>query len=177
MKIEGGQARSDIERSIRLLDEAITEARAMMFDLSPAALFDLGLKDTLEWLSGQMKRSHGLNVSLGTINDLGFGRETMHFLFRSARELLMNVAKHAEVSDAYMRSFVENGIFSLEVEDNGRGFSKDEDADDMRFGLFSIQESARSLNGSLHLESEPGKGTRCIINIPAPEEEPTQDGP
>jgi signal transduction histidine kinase len=167
MKIEGSQSSPDIEKSIRLLDEAITEARAMMFDLSPVVLFDLGLKDTLGWLSGQMKRSHGLNVSLGTIDDLDFDRETMHFLFRSARELLVNVAKHAGVSEANMHSFVENGVFSLKIEDNGKGFEKSEDVDDMRFGLFSIQESARSLNGGLHVESTPGKGTMCVIKIPS----------
>lgn len=174
--LKGGCLHPETEHSIRLLEEALAETRSMIFDLSPAALFELGLRDTLEWLAGELKRKHGLDVSTERIEDASFNRETMHFIFRSARELLMNASKHSGVSAARVSTETSNGTFRLTVEDSGRGFVQSEDTEGMSFGLFSIQEAARMLEGDLRVESSPARGTKCVVSIPAQGKESRKNG-
>lgn len=93
-------------------------------------------------------------------------------LFSAARELLVNVAKHAQarVVDVRLRWY-EDSIEVL-VHDDGLGFASHvaggaglpESRDG--FGLFNIQERVGDLGGRLRLRSEPGKGTAVKIRLP-----------
>ena len=54
----------------------------------------------------------------------------------------------------------------LIVEDNGKGFSLDDETDASAIGLTGIRERASLLAGSMELESEPEKGTTLIVRVP-----------
>ena len=58
----------------------------------------------------------------------------------------------------------------LIITDNGKGFVVPARLGDMssqgKFGLIGMRERAQLLNGTMSIESEPGKGTSLIIEIP-----------
>ena len=57
----------------------------------------------------------------------------------------------------------------IKVKDDGKGFQAKgagSAAADSGFGLFSIRERLKSYNGSLHIESQKGKGTTVSIRLP-----------
>jgi len=55
------------------------------------------------------------------------------------------------------------------VEDHGSGFDvalESQRNTEGGFGLFSTRERLKAINGSLVLQSEPGKGTKAIVSVP-----------
>ena len=84
-------------------------------------------------------------------------------LWKSARELLHNVVKHAEARQVQIQLETTATEVILEVKDDGRGF--DFTAARRRtgggFGLFSIEERLRQLGGDMTVLTEPGGGT-CV---------------
>ncbi len=83
------------------------------------------------------------------------------------RELLLNIAKHAQANMAGVLIVREGKYIHIQVGDDGIGF----DVTDPRykaggFGLFNIRERLTAIGGSVTVESEIGQGT--IVTLIAP---------
>jgi signal transduction histidine kinase len=88
-------------------------------------------------------------------------------VFRSIRELLNNVVKHAQATLVTVSIARENDRMVILVEDNGMGC--DPNAGQVKgggFGLLSIREALEHLGGTLNLSSRPGRGCRAILSAP-----------
>ena len=161
---------AQVKDVIGLVNQLIYETRSLTLDLSPPVLYILGLEAALEWLSEQFQEKHGLHVDFqADKSPKKLDKDISFFLFRSTRELLMNVVKHANVKSA--KVFLERkgeGV-TIRVEDNGKGFDTSKQKVLMNwargFGLFSIRERLDFLGGCFSVESNPGKGTRVTMTI------------
>jgi signal transduction histidine kinase len=98
-------------------------------------------------------------------------------LFSAVRELLVNVAKHAQATEVAVRLRWLDDCVEVLVRDNGRGFRRTglSDFSDLKsgmsestdgFGLFNIQERVSDLGGRVWLRSEPQRGTAVKIHLP-----------
>jgi signal transduction histidine kinase len=100
--------------------------------------------------------------------------ETATILFKSARELLFNVVKHAETNAARVFLSKENHSIQLIVEDDGKGFQIPNGDGHWHagtgLGLFRIRERVQDIGGTIQIETEPGKFTRIILSLPTLEE-------
>lgn len=165
-------------RSVGILDEVrehieetIRHTRSMVFELSPPALYMIGLGAALEQLAERIQEKHGLKVDFiddglpKPIND-----ETCITLFSGVRELLTNVIKHAQASSIRISLKRKANDIVIEVKDDGIGFTIKADGSFAKghggFGLFSIRERLQHLGGRLEVESRPGKGTRVTLYVP-----------
>ena len=86
--------------------------------------------------------------------------ETARCLFRAAQEALRNVAQHAGARGARWCCRAETAQWTLTIADDGRGFdvaSLGRDGEGL--GLLVIEERARLLHGTVHVESHSGRGT------------------
>jgi signal transduction histidine kinase len=96
-------------------------------------------------------------------------------VYRSVQEALHNVAKHSRARNAKVKITVSGGKLSLEIEDDGAGFST-RNAADRGFGLKGMRERASALGGSMKIRSQPGKGTRIRISFHLEEQEGSRSG-
>ncbi len=154
-----------------LVDQAITDTRSLVFDLSPPVLYEFGLKAALEWLVEHALSQYGLQVEL---REQGQHRpvseEIRVMLFRATRELIANVSRHASAS--IVRIFVvwSANEVCIRVEDDGIGFdvarARRKGAQDGSFGLFSIHERLGQLGGRVDIDSRPDRGTRAALTVP-----------
>nr|WP_274599262.1 ATP-binding protein [Paenibacillus sp. CFBP 13594] len=89
-------------------------------------------------------------------------------VFRTIRELIMNVMKHAQASFCFIQVHTRDNDLILQVEDNGLGFNVHTTFATAtgHFGLISIQSSIQHLGGELTLHSSLGKGTSINILLP-----------
>ncbi len=154
-----------LEELVALSDQAIRYTRGLTFELSPPVLYELGLGPALEWLGEDTARRHGLRVTVRDRARAALPDDLKVMLWKSVRELLHNVVKHAKARRVDVTLSARGGMIVVEVADDGRGFdpaSARRDAGD-RFGLFAIEERLRQLGGSLELDSAPGRGTRVRL--------------
>ncbi len=86
---------STLDELVALSDQAIRYTRSLTFDLSPPVLYELGLGPALEWLGEDLARRHGLKVAVRDRARLALPDDLKVMLWKSARELLHNVVKHA----------------------------------------------------------------------------------
>jgi signal transduction histidine kinase len=167
----GGEDQATVRGLVDLMNEAVASSRSLTVELSPPVLYEGGLVPALRWLGRRMHEQHNLEVEIDAEQDIETETEDLRVvLFLSVRELLFNVAKHAQTPRAVVRLGRENGRITAEVEDGGPGFDPEaaERATAGGFGLFSIRERLRALGGDLAIDSAPGRGARMKLMLPAP---------
>jgi signal transduction histidine kinase len=88
---------------------------------------------------------------------------------RIVQEALSNVRRHARTDRATLRIERRGDAVRLSVEDEGQGFDPGvfDGLDDGRhLGLRTMRERAESVGGTLTVESQPGQGTRVVLDLP-----------
>ncbi len=93
-----------------------------------------------------------------------------HHLFLAVKEALHNVAKHSGAEEVWLRLAWAGEIFTLAVEDNGRGFEPESPVGGGD-GLGNLRQRLAAVGGRTTISSRPGKGTRVSFNLPLPAEE------
>jgi signal transduction histidine kinase len=150
-----------------LLDGTVAAARRISSDLRPLMLDDLGLTAAAEWLAHNFTNRTGIPCEL-VIGEGELDLPDPHAtaVFRVLQECLTNVAKHAEATqvEATLERTEEEVV--LTVHDDGRGFSTGDSRNPGSYGLVGLKERALLLDGSVSVESQPGKGTRIELRIP-----------
>ncbi len=154
--------------------EIIKRVRRFSQDLRPSILDDLGLLPTLEELTTHMNREDGAASLKAEFRAKGEERrlssEMELTLFRIAQEALNNVRKHADATHVVTTVQLTDSAVKMMVEDNGKGFNPptltDHPAAVGKLGLIGMHERARLLGGSLAVKSEPGEGTKVVVNVP-----------
>lgn len=165
-------AAAAIEEISNLVDGIIQSVRSLTFQISPPLLYEIGLASALEWLGEEFLKKHGLRVLIHDDGSPKFSAiETRTAAFHIVRELLMNIVKHA-VSDKALVSLEQNGaVVRIEVTDEGIGFDVVDEGKSVGkeggFGLFNIRQRLSHLGGSIAVQSEAGRGTRIVLQIPA----------
>jgi signal transduction histidine kinase len=90
-------------------------------------------------------------------------------LFQCARELVYNMAKHAQASAGRIELDIQDQTLQLVVSDNGRGFpptaTVEQPGAQGGYGLFSVRERLALLGGSLSMASGAA-GARVSIRAP-----------
>src|SRR5262249_15769697 len=101
-----------------LLSHALDCTRTGVADLSPPVLHDLGLPLGLRWLGERMK-PYGLTVTvqLEEPETVTLSDDHAMLLFQSVRELLLNVAQHAQAGEAWVRLAIQDGQLHIDVRD------------------------------------------------------------
>jgi signal transduction histidine kinase len=90
--------------------------------------------------------------------------EARRQVFLFFKEALANVARHSGAKRVELAAAVREGVFEVELRDDGRGF--DVAATPGGMGLTSMRERARTLGGTCAIESAPGRGTRVALRVP-----------
>jgi signal transduction histidine kinase len=179
MKLRGPRVSSSLPELARSMDEAcefidqaIQSVRSLTFELSLPILYELEFGAAMEWLVEQIQEQHDVQIDL---EDDGqpekMDEEVTVLLFRTVRELLINVVKHAQAHSVRVSIRKDDSGIRIEVEDDGVGFDTSQidfgrASDKGGFGFFSIRERLNFLGGNFQVESEPGQGTRAVLTAP-----------
>jgi len=160
-------AAREIGEAQHLAEAALDETRFAIAGLHPPVLDDLGLAASLESLARSFPH---LDIQ-ADVQPCRLPAHVETAVYRIAQEALQNVAKHAEATSAYVRLLPRGDTITLEVEDDGRGFSPAALAEQppgqpVGYGLAGMGERAELLGGRLELQSCPGQGTILRLRFP-----------
>jgi signal transduction histidine kinase len=160
-----------VTQAVDQLEETIANLRALITDLRPAALDELGVQAALESLAERTSR-HGVEVDVSVELDDGRGqRPTRHVaevetaVYRIVQEALTNASKHGEAKRAVVEVREESSTVHLSIRDDGHGFDPGGETDG--FGLLGMRERVELLGGELLIDSAPGNGAVVRASIPA----------
>jgi PAS domain S-box-containing protein len=153
------------------LEKAVRQTRTLTFDLSPSVLYDLGFEVAIEDLIEKFSKKQ--DVRYGFENCKEFKPLTYPMkilLYRSVRELLINISKHAKAKAVKISLTKLNNDICITVEDDGIGIDpsllKSGAQKPKGFGLFSIRERLAHIGGQLRIESARDKGTKVTMLAP-----------
>ncbi|MGH2912904.1 MAG: GAF domain-containing sensor histidine kinase, partial [Solirubrobacteraceae bacterium] len=159
-----------VANAIEHLEEGITNLRALITDLRPASLDELGAAAAIQAL-GERAERHGIEVDVSIELAYEQGREQERHLpevetamYRIVQEALTNAAKHGHAKRAVIEVHEDDTDIWVSVRDDGLGFDPSEHSDG--FGLLGMHERVHLLDGTLDIESEPGKGTKIEARFP-----------
>ena len=157
----------ELARADVALASTVAMLRDAVFDLHPYVLEAAGLEAALTTVAERA-------ATVGRFR-LHFDAQTVpatrhdRLLLSAARELLSNVARHAEAAHVTLGLHQTNGYVVIAIRDDGRGF--DETVLDDRLarghiGLSSHRARLESVGGGLSVESTEGEGTRAEARAP-----------
>lgn len=154
-----------------LLREASGKIRSLTFELSSAALHELGLFEGVRDLCDNLTRQFGIPFQVaGHSLHTEVPRELAVVAYQLLRELLHNVAKHAQAHQAIVTLTVCEDNLCLSVTDDGRGFEARDAGTSIPsaggLGLFNIRQRLTHLGGQMEIRSGVGRGTCVEIAIP-----------
>ena len=159
-----------LEDSMELVEETIERLRNVMAGLRPPVLDDYGLTVALRWYTERFSERTGVAAILQERElspRLPLVVETE--LFRIVQEVLTNVSKHANAKHVIITLERMDGVVQLAVSDDGVGFDLSvlrKLKKQPRWGLITMEERAKAVGGNVNVKSEPGKGTRIIVQVP-----------
>ena len=160
-----------LEQAIEHVQLGVDGLRALITELRPAALDELGTAPALRTLIDRTSATTGLEIEFDV--DLAYeeGRaDTRHApelestMYRLVQEALTNVVKHAGAGRVTVAMIEDDATVQLTVTDDGAGFETG--AASEGFGLIGMRERVALLGGELHFDSQPGAGTIVAARIP-----------
>jgi signal transduction histidine kinase len=149
----------------RLADE-IANLRALITELRPAALDELGLAPALDALLDRARAAHGVEIASSIElqeNAARFDPELETAVYRIVQESVNNAARHGEADHIDVDVLEHDNEFEIVIRDNGKGF--DPDAPVSGFGLAGIRERVSLAGGRLEIASSD-RGTAIVVALP-----------
>ena len=163
--VDARAATALLDRLVPRLNEAVADVRALVHDLRPPTLDELGLVGAVRELATRFTTpTRSVVVRAGALPPLPAAVDLA--AYRIVAEALTNAAKHAQASSVVVALSSRDGCLELEVADDGAGVAPGRRAG---VGLRSMRERAEELGGACAVHPAPtGGGTvvRAVLPLP-----------
>jgi signal transduction histidine kinase len=150
-----------------VVSRTLDEVRQMAWQLRPSTLDDLGLIIAIQRYINDYQQRFNIQVDFVTRDvDGRLPLEMETVIYRVIQEALTNTIRHAQASNVSV--IIDSRVSTLRVivEDDGVGFVLADKQSAKSLGLQGIRERVALFNGTLTIETEPGRGTSLFIEVP-----------
>ncbi len=151
--------------------QSIRDVKRVSQGLRPTMIEALGLIPSLRELFNMIQQQTDIEIHFFSQRiPKQFEGEKELAIYRIAQEALNNIIRHAQAKNIFVNLIKKNKKLSLSVEDDGIGFNPDKvmkpSERKKSLGLLIMRERAVQLDGEFSIESQPGKGTHLLAEIP-----------
>jgi signal transduction histidine kinase len=161
---EDSPVRTELKEVRGIAQTTLDNVRSLSQALHPVMLEESGLEATIDWYLATVEKQTGVSISYeksGSTFPIS-GSASIH-IYRVLQEALNNVARHSGANRAWVRLRFLPGTLELEVEDRGKGFTRE--APNPGIGLVAMRERAELLGGRLEFTTPPAGGTRVRLTV------------
>jgi signal transduction histidine kinase len=167
-----GRTAEYLQNARQITKHMLEDIRRLISDLRPTLLDDMGLLPAIAWYGEKRLKPAGIALHLDkTALPERLPSEMETVLFRVVQEALTNVVRHAGATVVEVRLAIVDGVLTMQVADNGRGFDLAPnwaDSGGKGFGLRGMRERVHILGGDLQLQTAAGQGTLISVRVPMP---------
>jgi signal transduction histidine kinase len=158
---------NQLHDTMKHIDNTIRTVRKIATELRPGILDDLGILAALEWQLNEFQKHTGIRCKwISSLENIDLDGQEITALFRIFQETLTNVVRHADATGVRVHLRKEANTCILDVEDNGRGITKNNIDDKRSLGLLGMRERAMAFGGRIDVKGRPGRGTKVTVEIP-----------
>lgn len=150
------------ETLIEMTNEAQQRVRFLSHNLLPEDLEKNGLSVSIEKLIEKLNRSNKTVFETKISLNKRYDKQIEFELYSICLELINNIIKHANATEANIKLYYQYTSIYLEVFDNGNGI---QEYNQEGRGLRNIQDRISSLGGTWQIESTT-KGTYASAQVP-----------
>jgi PAS domain S-box-containing protein len=166
-KKNSGKAEKKVLLLADLIRGSLHEMRALLLELLPSAVGDMGLDQAVSRLIAAVKSRTELNIDLELRGEDYLPRNVRETLYRITQEALNNAVRHAAATQINVKVCFEQNGTHVSLSDNGRGFNPDTPISPDHYGISIMQERAREIGAVLTIVSRPEQGTIVEVAYPA----------
>lgn len=149
------------------LDEVMVQVRRIVTELRPSVLDQLGLADAVEWQAQDFAARTGLALDLRIDCLRELPPDAMaSSVFRMLQEALTNIAKHASATHVRVHLRTDGDVLLLDVSDDGRGITPEEQRGRHSLGLLGLRERAIAWGGTVQISGGATSGTTVALRLP-----------
>lgn len=164
-------AASPIKTELREVAEVaqglLEQVRGLSQALHPSLLEAIGLEGTVDWYLSTFTRQTGVAVAYQRTGAMPAVDVTIAtHVYRILQEALTNVARHATVTQAWVRLGASAGTLELEVEDHGAGLPAATATARRGLGLVTMRERAALVGGTIDFDRPRDGGTVVRVRVP-----------
>lgn len=160
-------SKSILENACGILNETYAKVRTLSHAQNSRVLSESGWISSLKDLANKINKTGKLDVEL--VHSKFHGRlssTTELYLFRIIQELINNIMKHAQATEASINITEYDDTLDIMVEDNGKGFNYSNTSKD-GMGLENIKKRVSDMKGTFVADSNTKRGG-CTISIEIP---------
>lgn len=160
------EQREDLKKTRLLLKQAHDKVRDLSHELVSPLLVKFGLQFALSDLCEKNSNSL-LKITYHSLipNSKKFDIEFETKIYYIVSELINNIIKHSQATEAQLNVYEENDYFCFVLKDNGKGFENDSVHKTEGFGLTQIKARVKNMQGTIVIKSKKGEGTAMIIKV------------
>ncbi len=165
------QAQKELFEIEDLAKRTAKEIRGMLFTLRPLVLETQGLAAAIETVMERIQDEERIQLRLlgGEFAEI-LNPKAQGVLFYIIEEALNNARKYSQAHTIEIRFWKEQNLFVARVQDDGVGFDVDSVTGNYEsrgsLGMVNMRERAEMIDGSIRLDSSPGRGTVITVVVP-----------
>ena len=161
-----GSADQSLQEAEKLIKASQQELAVMIAELRPPAFADKGFLAALRDYVKNWSTSTSIKAEIKINDERPLPAEVEHTLYRITQEALSNVSRHSRATTLTVSLTYDEKETTLEIRDNGVGFDLSK-YQVSGFGLTSMQERLKELDGRLTIRTGRGSGTTLTAILPA----------
>ena len=159
------KAQAIVQQAMERARTTLAEARRAIDDLRAADLAPIDLASAIQAEADRFSAATGLPCELDVVVPPDLSAELSDNLQRMISEALTNVARHAQAARVQLQLRSTDHAIELVIHDDGRGFAPSVIGQPGHYGLIGLRERARSVGGTLSIDSQAGQGTTLKVTI------------
>ena len=178
LKADAALIGREVRRCREVLDELVLDAGAGLGE----GMLDVLASDVIDEVLEHLPRGLGPRVEVEERGDLQHFKAPARVIARALRGLVKNGLQASDAEESvWLRVDQRGDGVRFEVEDHGVGmsalvleraldpfFSTRPEGKGMGLGMYYADSVASLLGGDLRVDSEPGRGTRVVMELPLP---------
>lgn len=155
-------------KSDELIQSAIDEIRTLSHSLIPPTLSEGHLKDNLLQLFENLASGIGTTIyhNMTELEEQYMEDNFKLSIYRICQEQFNNITKYAKANTIHFYLGNRNGNLELRIKDDGIGFDKTKKSNGV--GLMNMKTRAALFNGTLDIQTAPGKGCELVVQFKLP---------